>query len=110
MLSLSGGTRIFICNRAVDLRKGFEGLSLLVESSFAQNVVTSTAYFVFLNKSRDRMKVLYWDNDGLAIWLKRLEKGRFPKRKHLHSQMDRREFLMLLEGVVPRRLHKRYKS
>jgi len=110
MLTVGGGTKIFICHSPVDLRKGFEGLSGLVERNFEENIITSQAYFVFINRGRDRMKILYWDNDGLAIWYKRLEKGRFPKRSEGKPTMERREFLMLLEGVVPRRLHKRYKS
>ena len=55
------------------------------------------------------MKVLYWDGDGLAIWLKRLEKGTFAKRNFTQPKLERREFLMLLEGVVPRRFQKRFR-
>jgi len=110
MLTLSSGTRIFLCHCPVDLRKGFEGLSVVVQSTFEEQVITSNAYFVFLNKPRDRMKILYWDGDGLAIWYKRLEKGRFPKKNPPNPIIDRRDFLMLLEGVVPRRLYKRYKA
>lgn len=109
MLALSGGAKIFLCHGATDLRKGFEGLSALVASSI-EEPLTGNAYFIFLNRTRDRMKVLYLDIDRLAIWYKRLEKGRFPKRKTNNAQLDRREFLMLLEGIVPKRLHKRYKG
>jgi transposase len=55
------------------------------------------------------MKVLYWDGDGIAIWFKRLEQGTFAKRNFDQSTLQRREFLMLLEGVVPRRFQKRFK-
>ena len=110
MLTINSASRIFLCHLPTDLRKGFEGLSTIVESTFEEKVITSNAYFVFLNKSRDRIKILYWDIDGLAIWYKRLEAGRFPKQAKTHPLIDRREFLMLLEGVVPRRLHKRYKT
>ena len=108
MLALAGGAKIFLCHEPVDLRKGFEGLSSLVQSHFAEQL-TSGAYFIFLNKARDRMKVLYWDVDGLAIWYKRLEKGRFAKNTQQHPLMERREFLMLLEGVTPKRLHNRFR-
>jgi transposase len=108
MLALSANTRIFLCREAVDMRNGFEGLSGLVESIFAGEL-TSGAYFVFLNWKRDRMKVLYWDVDGLAIWYKRLEKGSFPKRKTDEVIIERKEFFMLLEGIVPKRIQKRFR-
>jgi transposase len=54
------------------------------------------------------MKVLYWDTDGLAIWFKRLEKGSFSKKEKDQDQITRREFLMLLEGVTPKRLQPRF--
>ena len=107
MLALAGNPKIFFYNEAVDLRKGFEGLSYLVESHF-QLSVTECAYFVFLNKARDKIKVLYWDVDGLAIWYKRLEKGRFPKRHANQVIMERRELLMMLEGVTPKKVQKRF--
>jgi transposase len=108
MLSLNGGAHIFFYQAPTDLRKGFEGLSAVIEIAF-QGELTSGAYFVFVNKPRDRMKVLYWDLDGLAIWYKRLEKGTFSKRHMEGGRIERREFLMLLEGITPKRLEKRYK-
>ena len=108
MLAVAGIARIFLHKAPIDLRKGFEGLSALVGEAFNQEV-TSGAYFVFLNRRRVLMKVLYWDSDGLAIWHKRLEKGSFPKRRSDQVLMDRRDFFMMLEGVIPRRVQKRFK-
>ena len=108
MLAFSGTARIFLCNDPVDLRKGFEGLSGLVEFLF-EETVTSGAYFVFVNRQRDMMKILYWDGDGLAIWQKRLEKGLFKKQNQEGHVMERRQFLMMLEGVEPKRLQNRFK-
>ena len=70
----------------------------------------SGAYFVFVNRVKDRMKVLYWDNDGFAIWWKRLEKGTFRLLGIDRSLIDRKEFFMLLEGITPQRIQKRFKS
>lgn len=108
MLGFAGNAKIFLCSESVDLRKGFEGLSCLVETHFQESLI-SGAYFIFLNKARNRMKILYWDIDGLAIWIKRLEKGRFIKGTQHQALIERREFLMLLEGVTPKRLHNRFR-
>ncbi len=107
MLTVSGNPRIFLCRHATDMRKGFEGLSAAVEQFFSCEI-TSGAFFVFLNKQRDRMKVLYWDTDGLAIWYKRLEKGKFTRQESEKLSLNRREFFMLLEGITPKVLQKRY--
>ncbi len=107
MLALPGNARIFLHQQATDLRKGFEGLCLMVEELFLQPP-TNGAYFVFLNRRRNRMKVLYWDGDGLVIWYKRLEKGGFPRHLVKGISIDRRAFLMMLEGVIPKRLQKRF--
>lgn len=107
MLSISGNARIFLFQDSMDLRKGFEGLSHLVEEAFG-DILTSGAYFIFLNRRKDRMKVLYWDADGLVIWYKRLEKGSFSQSHLKKPEMTRREFLMLLEGIIPKRLQQRH--
>lgn len=107
MLAINGSARIFLCRGKVDLRKGFQGLSMIVIEQFKEDLV-GNAYFAFLNRPRDRIKVLYFDGDGLAIWQKRLEKGKFPKQKERDPLMTRREFLMMLEGVVPKRMYKRF--
>jgi transposase len=58
------------------MRKGFDGLSGLVQECFGQDLLTGHL-FLFLNRRRDRIKILYFDRDGLAIWYKRLEVGSF---------------------------------
>jgi transposase len=107
MLSIAGNARIFLFQNPMDLRKGFEGLSFVVEQTFDEPL-TSGAYFIFLNRRKDRMKVLYWDADGLVIWYKRLEKGSFSRSHLKKSIMTRRDFFMLLEGIVPKRLQMRH--
>jgi transposase len=76
MLSLPATVRVFLHTEATDLRKGFDSLCGLVTDAFSQDP-TSGHLFLFLNRRRDRLKVLYWDRDGLAIWYKRLEAGSF---------------------------------
>ena len=76
MIALSNHTRIFVCAAPTDLRKGFDGLSGLVAECFPVELL-SGHLFLFFNRSRDRIKVLYWDHDGLALWYKRLEAGTY---------------------------------
>lgn len=109
MLALPGKARLFLYKEPTDMRKRFEGLSSIVTVAFEGELATG-AYFIFLNRQRNLMKVLYWDNDGLAIWQKRLEQGHFAKRPQDNALLERREFFMLLEGITPRRLQKRYKN
>jgi len=106
MLNLPRDVQVFMSMESVDLRKGFEGLSYMTESLFPGKLLTGS-YFVFLNKPRTSMKVLYWDADGLAIWCKRLEKGSFPKKCFV-EQMDRKQFFMLLEGIIPQKIVTRF--
>jgi transposase len=73
---LSAAVRVFLCTRPTDMRKGFDGLSGLVQECFGQDLLTGHL-FLFLNRRRDRIKILYFDRDGLAIWYKRLEVGSF---------------------------------
>ena len=71
---------MFLCTRPTDLRKGFDGLSGLVQECFSHDVL-SGHLFLFLNRRRDRIKILYFDRDGLVIWYKRLEVGSFQNPK-----------------------------
>lgn len=102
MLNLPTNASIFLCVQPVDLRKSFDGLSGLVESVFERNVLDGHL-FLFVNKRRDRIKALWWDRDGLALWYKRLERGSFelPRGAEGQSQrtLDATELAMLLGGV-----------
>jgi transposase len=102
MLTISSQTRIFIALEATDMRKGFDGLCGLVSDTLQQDPL-SGALFLFVNRRRDRMKVLYWDGDGLAIWYRRLEQGTFqiPATSDQHTAIEIRsdEFTMLLRGI-----------
>ena len=107
MLTISSNHRFFLFQKPVSMRKSFEGLSYLVEEHFPGEIF-SGAFFIFLNRRKDQMKVLYWDVDGLAIWSKRLEKGVFSGQERKENSMTRKEFLMLLEGILPKRLQPRF--
>lgn len=91
MLAFPGKPRLFLYQEATDMRKGFSGLSEIVDNAF-QGELTSGAYFIFLNLQRNLMKILYFDGVGLAIWQKRLEKGHFAKSRHQNVIFERREF------------------
>lgn len=73
---LSDSASVFLACKPIDMRKSYQGLSVLVEQTLAQNPF-SGHLFVFYNKRRDRLKILYWDLNGFCIWQKRLEKGKF---------------------------------
>ena len=78
MISLPHPVRVFLHTPPTDLRKGFDALSGLVATAFGQDL-TSGHLFLFVNRRRDRIKILYWDHgDGLAIWYKRLETRLVP--------------------------------
>lgn len=76
MIGLAHGIRIHLCTAPTDMRRGFDGLSGMVATLLEQDPL-SGHLFVFRNRNRDKLKILYWDTDGLAIWYKRLEKGTF---------------------------------
>ncbi len=107
MLTIPGNARLFLCQYPVNMKKSFEGLSVIVEQLFPGEIL-SGALFIFLNRRKDHMKVLFWDKDGLVIWFKRLEKGSFSWKWGDQSSQDRRAFLMLLEGITPKRVQVRY--
>ncbi|MGH6796315.1 MAG: IS66 family insertion sequence element accessory protein TnpB [Methylocella sp.] len=76
MLSWPANVRMFLCTQPTDMRKQFDGLHALVTPVFGEDVFDGHL-FLFFNRRRDRIKILYWDQDGLALWAKRLEAGRY---------------------------------
>ena len=76
MLSLTLPGRVFLCTLPTDMRKSFDSLTGLVQQQLGQDPLSGDL-FVFRSKRGDRVKLLYWDQDGLAIWYKRLEEGTF---------------------------------
>lgn len=102
MISLPPTVKIFLATEPADMRKSFDGLKALVEE-FLGNDPLSGHLFVFRNRRGDRLKILYWDRDGLAIWYKRLEAGTFvfPQADEAGASVEvpPAELAMLLDGV-----------
>lgn len=105
MLALSGNVRIFLCIDPTDFRKGIEGLSAVTQDLFPEKLLTG-AYFVFLNKTKNKIKILFWDLDGFVIWYKKLEMGCFQCNLQ-KGLIDRRELFLLLEGITPKKMRKK---
>jgi transposase len=76
MMHLPASVRVYLCTSACDMRKSFDGLHALVTQSMELDAFAGHL-FVFANRRRDRIKILYWDRDGFAIWAKRLEQGTY---------------------------------
>ncbi len=75
---LSAAVRVFFCTQPTDMRKSFDGLLGMAREYLGQDPL-SGHLFLFLNRRRDRAKILFWERDGLVIWYKRLEAGTFQK-------------------------------
>ena len=118
MIGLSTTAKIYICTMPTDMRKGFDGLSGLAEHVMKQDPL-SGHLFVFRNRNRNRLKVLYWDQDGLALWYKRLEKGTFQfptdlrpvDKDQVKAEITSSDLTLLLGGIdlASVRRRKRYK-
>ena len=104
MLNLRLPTRVFLCTLPTDMRRGFDGLAALVQSQLEQDPF-SGHLFVFRGRKGDRVKLLWWDGDGLCLLAKRLEKGRFiwPQASEGAVVLTAAQLAMLLEGIDWRR-------
>jgi transposase len=100
VIELRTGTRIWIAAGYTDLRRGFQGLTTLVETVLEQ-APYSGHVFVFRGKRGDLIKLLWWDGDGLCLFQKRLERGRFiwPQAMSGTVALTRAQLSMLLEGI-----------
>jgi transposase len=84
------------------MRKSFDGLHAIIQSEFQRDVRLGDL-FLFLNRRLDRIKLMHWDDDGLVIWMKRLERGTFQRPQCLpdaaHVAMDVTDLTILLSGI-----------
>jgi len=103
MISISAATQVFIVLAAVDLRQSFNGLYGVVQKLLNQDPL-SGHLFVFTNRCRNRVKLLYWDGSGLWVCAKRLEKGRFtwPEGSGPSANLRSEELTALLSGLEVR--------
>lgn len=102
MLSLAPSVRIYLHAKPIDMRKSFDGLFGIVKNEFSMDV-RDGGLFLFINLRRNRVKLMYWDTDGLVIWMKRLERGSLqhpqPKTDAKHVVMDATELNLILSGI-----------
>jgi len=100
MLSFTGSLKIYVAVEGCDMRKSFEGLQALVVTALNRDI-RDGALFVFSNRRRTRLKILYWDGTGLWVMAKRLEEGTFswPQGERKVITLRPEAFAMLTDGV-----------
>ncbi|AXC15591.1 Mobile element protein [Acidisarcina polymorpha] len=107
MIQLPTATKIWIVAGVTDMRRGFDGLSGQVQTVLQQQPFSGHV-FVFRGRRGDIVKLLWWDGDGLCLFAKRLERGRFiwPKAENGTVHLSRAQLSMLLEGIDWRRVER----
>ena len=107
MLRLTSNTKVFLALGATDMRKAINGLSIVV-SEYMQMDIFSGHLFVFCNRKRTIIKILYWDKNGLCLWQKRLEKDQFkwPETQKEVMDIGSRELSWLIAGLNIQKAHK----
>ena len=102
MIHLPASVRVYLCATACDMRKSFDGLHAVVRDHLALDAFAGHL-FVFANRRRDRVKILYWDRDGFAVWAKRLEEGTyampFGESGEGRCEITAQELGALLSGI-----------
>ena len=102
MIHLPASVRVYLCATACDMRKSFDGLHAVVRDHLELDPFAGHL-FVFANRRRDRVKILYWDRDGFAVWAKRLEQGTyampFGESGEVRSEITAQELGALLSGI-----------
>lgn len=104
MLNIDPSTKVFVCAQLIDMRYSFDALSGLVTTHFGMNPLCGHI-FVFFSRRRDRMKLLFWDLDGFALYYKRLDRGTFSWVTDLAlndgGEMHASDFSAILAGINP---------
>ena len=102
MIHLPASVRVYLCTAPCDMRRSFDGLHGLVINAMQLDVFAGHL-FVFSNRRRDRVKILYWDRDGFAVWAKRLEEGTyampFSDDEEMRREISAQELGALLSGI-----------
>ena len=103
MIHLPASVRVYLCLTPCDMRKSFDGLHALVRDHLDLDVLAGHL-FVFASRRRDRVKILYWDRDGLAVWSKRLEEGTYAVpfedgARERQREITAQELGALLSGI-----------
>ena len=103
MIHLPGSVRVYLCLTPCDMRKSFDSLHALVREHLDLDGFAGHL-FVFASRRKDRVKILYWDRDGFAIWAKRLEEGTYAMPSAADAMERRREITTqelaaLLSGI-----------
>ena len=108
MLSFSRHQNYYFYPHPTDMRKQFDGLSGLVRSHFDQNIFNGDV-FIFMNRRRDRIKLLLWDSSGFVLYYKRLERGTFeyPDAEKIKQSWSWSDLVLLLEGIDLKSIKKR---
>lgn len=105
-----GHIRIFLYGQPVNMRLSFDGLYAITKNVLQQDPL-SGHLFAFINRRGNQIKILYFDRTGLCVWSKRLEQGRLIQnwQNVTDREMDFTALKLLLEGIEPKRLYKRYR-
>jgi transposase len=103
MLTLPPSVRIFLCLTPADMRRSLDGLAAMTRAVIREDPL-SGHLFAFFNRRRDRVKILFWDRSGLALYYKRLEKGTFrlsafARSKSQRAEVEAAELALILEGI-----------
>lgn len=98
MLSLSPFTRYFLYREPTDMRCGIYSLAGLVQNGLKQDPLGGDV-FIFMGKAGNQVRLLQWDNDGYALYIKRLEKGTFERPAVDKLQLSARELMLILQGI-----------
>ena len=111
MFGVGPATRVYLARGSTDMRKGFDGLFALAQQKLASDPLSGHV-FVFCNRSRTRIKALFWDGSGLWVCAKRLEKGHFswPEESGTESRvvLSAEELTMLLSGMEMSRVTRKH--
>lgn len=111
MIPLAAGTKIWLAAGVTDMRKGFAGLSMLVQKTLQEDAF-SGHLFIFRGRRGDLVKIIWWDSQGACLFSKRLERGRFvwPRAENGKITLRQSQLSMLLEGIDWRIQKKTWKS